>query len=442
MKKKNVLNAIMVLIVAVIAISGVMAVKSLKGPAVTQPDNVVSGNQQTEQTQSAQLIVAGKSGIVTVERKDIAYEVDENTAIRSGDIIRSKVSSEITLSENGRAVITLGADTELKVTDADTLAVELAEGEIFVDRRNTDKPLAVTTDGAVFAPNGTTFTVTAYKSAYTAYVYSGSVIASGEKMAETVTAEAGKTISAVADANGNVTAKADYFTVNALSDWQIGKLQNCGMDDSFYITAEEIKTVVDNRAAEKAAAQQALIAAENQAKKDLAEEQKEYDENYQKYLDALASGAQTTTDADGNVVITVPQKVCTIEIRCDTIINNLGSLKAGKEGYVPASGTILATSRVSFEDGETVFDVLQRACSAAGLQLEYGWTPMYNSYYIEGINNLYEFDCGAESGWMYKVNGWFPNYGCSSYTLKDGDVIVWCYTCNGLGADVGGNVNH
>ena len=38
---------------------------------------------------------------------------------------------------------------------------------------------------------------------------------------------------------------------------------------------------------------------------------------------------------------------------------------------------------------------------------------------------------------MYKVNGWFPNYGCSSYTVSDGDNIVFCYTCNGLGADVG-----
>ena len=38
---------------------------------------------------------------------------------------------------------------------------------------------------------------------------------------------------------------------------------------------------------------------------------------------------------------------------------------------------------------------------------------------------------------MYKVNGWFPNYGCSSYKLEDGDTIVWCYTCKGLGTDVG-----
>lgn len=85
----------------------------------------------------------------------------------------------------------------------------------------------------------------------------------------------------------------------------------------------------------------------------------------------------------------------------------------------------------------TVFEVLQKVCAVAELQIEYSWTPMYNSYYIEGINHLYEFDCGNESGWMYKVNEWFPNYGCSAYTLKNGDDIVWCYTCNGLGADVG-----
>ena len=37
---------------------------------------------------------------------------------------------------------------------------------------------------------------------------------------------------------------------------------------------------------------------------------------------------------------------------------------------------------------------------------------------------------------MYSVNSWFPNYGCSSYTVNDGDVIEWRYTCD-LGSDVG-----
>ncbi len=136
---------------------------------------------------------------------------------------------------------------------------------------------------------------------------------------------------------------------------------------------------------------------------------------------------------------TAAKKTCTITIRCDTILNNMDNLTPGKESLVPSSGCILSKKTVEFDDGETVFDVLKRVCSNAGIQLEYAYTPAYNSYYIEGINNLYEFDCGSESGWMYKVNGWFPNYGCSSYTLKNGDAIVWCYTCNGLGADVGAN---
>lgn len=36
----------------------------------------------------------------------------------------------------------------------------------------------------------------------------------------------------------------------------------------------------------------------------------------------------------------------------------------------------------------------------------------------------------------YAVNGWFPNYGCSRYQLKNGDVVEWCYTCD-LGEDLG-----
>ena len=99
---------------------------------------------------------------------------------------------------------------------------------------------------------------------------------------------------------------------------------------------------------------------------------------------------------------------------------------------------ILAVVKVPFAEGESAFDATKRACEAYGLQIEYSWTPLYNSYYVEGINHLYEFDCGAESGWMFKVNGWFPNYGASSYALQDGDAIMWEYTCVGLGADLGG----
>ena len=128
---------------------------------------------------------------------------------------------------------------------------------------------------------------------------------------------------------------------------------------------------------------------------------------------------------------------CTISISCGTILNNMDMCKENKKNYVPASGVILSTTTVTFTEGETVYDVLQRVCRDNGIQMDSIWTTTYNSAYVKGIANLYEFDVGEGSGWMYKVNGWFPNYGCSSYTLKNGDVICWVYTCD-LGDDVGG----
>lgn len=129
--------------------------------------------------------------------------------------------------------------------------------------------------------------------------------------------------------------------------------------------------------------------------------------------------------------------VCTITIRCDTIFDNAENLEEAKVPYVPKDGEILPVTTVEFTPGETVFDVLKRVCEAADLQIEYSWTPLYDSYYVEGINHLYEFDCGFESGWMYKVDNWFPNYGCSAYELQGGEEIIWYYTCTGLGTDVG-----
>ena len=128
---------------------------------------------------------------------------------------------------------------------------------------------------------------------------------------------------------------------------------------------------------------------------------------------------------------------CTFTITCSTILDNMDALDPEKKELVPKDGIILKKQKVQFKEGESVYDVLVKVCKDNNIHMESSWTPMYNSAYIEGINNLYEFDCGSLSGWMYKVNEWFPNYGCSRYVLKNGDDVVWCYTCN-LGYDVGG----
>lgn len=129
---------------------------------------------------------------------------------------------------------------------------------------------------------------------------------------------------------------------------------------------------------------------------------------------------------------------CTLSVRCDTILDNMDWLNPEKVELVPEDGVIFPSTQVTFYEGENVFNVLQREMKKAKIHMEFSDTPMYNSAYIEGINNLYEFDCGEQSGWMYSVNGWFPNYGCSRYQLKDGDVVEWVYTCT-LGKDVDGS---
>jgi hypothetical protein len=134
------------------------------------------------------------------------------------------------------------------------------------------------------------------------------------------------------------------------------------------------------------------------------------------------------------------ENICTITIRCDTVLDNQNLLEEAKVPYVPADGVILPEITVEFTPGENVFQVLQRVCEAADIPLEYSWTPLYDSYYLEGICHLYEFDCGPESGWMYQVSGKFPNYGCSSYEVQPGDSIEWLYSCIGLGADLGADV--
>ena len=127
---------------------------------------------------------------------------------------------------------------------------------------------------------------------------------------------------------------------------------------------------------------------------------------------------------------------CTVVIECTKILENIADLDPDKLEVLPADGIILAETEAGFSDGESVYDLLVRVTRANGIHMEAAYTPVYDSAYIEGIGNLYEFDCGEGSGWTYSVNGVFPNYGCSKYLLSDGDRVEWHYTCD-FGRDVG-----
>ena len=446
MKKKTILNICMVLTIVMIAVCGVMAVGSVKG---------WFGGADSDVT------AAEKTGIVMVERNGVAYELSQGAGIREGDRLYTKTAAALTLAKKEEEKVFLGANADLKVTEAGkNFQMEVLKGEALIDARGMDGVTVISGDTEI-TMNQAVATVSTQAGSSMIYVYSGEVTVKNETISFEETVVKGNVATIVS------TGKCDLIVLNAnsLSDSQMEQLKKCGMDETFCFAEEELDKVQAEREAEILKAQQEALKQKEEAKKAAAEAAKKKESDVKK---EASSNTMTTTSIENTVESTetaVEETVteddawndteyeddediweedaeeasmsCTIKIVCDTILDNMENLTSGKEGYVPSSGTILGTTSVDFYEGETVFDVLQRVCDSAGIQLEYSWTPMYDSYYIEGINHLYEFDCGNESGWMYKVNGWFPNYGCSSYYLENGDTIVWCYTCNGLGADVG-----
>ena len=84
-------------------------------------------------------------------------------------------------------------------------------------------------------------------------------------------------------------------------------------------------------------------------------------------------------------------------------------------------------------DGDTVYDILLEATAEHKIHLETNGSS--EGIYVEGIGNIYEFDFGELSGWVYHVNGQSPSVSCGEYELSDRDSIEWLYSCE-LGKDV------
>lgn len=383
MKKKNlILNAVMVALIAVIAVSGIMIVGNIKG-----------WFRSNEQMAS----IGSVTGNCDILRSGVGYNVSKDMALKDSDEIETlNRSSASIIFENG--TIVLDENTSIKVVKAnsDELSIELLAGSLFVESSDS---LKVTVDSKEITADDSSYLLTKNSGSFSLDVLSDKVSIGNDSFNEKTS------VSCVSGTLSQIELSPDslnQFAIDTIYD----KKGLC-------FDPNDLQKVLDKREEER------RIAIEEQSKHD---------------AEVISRGG--TEEVDPSKIMT-----CTISIRCDTILKNMDNLTKGKNSYVPKNGVILQTSTVQFTEGETVFDVLTRACKYAGIQIEYSWTPLYNSYYIEGINHLYEFDCGNESGWMYKVNGWFPNYGCSAYKLKDGDNIVWCYTCNGLGADVGGSVH-
>lgn len=89
--------------------------------------------------------------------------------------------------------------------------------------------------------------------------------------------------------------------------------------------------------------------------------------------------------------------------------------------------TIEKTDYRDLPETATAFDVFEKALN------ENGYTYKAKGSYVQSItdkagNTLAELDEGPNSGWMFKVNGKFPDKSMSAYGLSDGDCVTIYYT--------------
>ena len=122
-------------------------------------------------------------------------------------------------------------------------------------------------------------------------------------------------------------------------------------------------------------------------------------------------------------------QTCTLIVKCVDVLQNPRMLNPAKASIIPASGIIYHSEYAEFHEGESVFDVFKREMKQQKLHFDYE-ENVSGGAYVSGIGNLYNGDCGANSGWMYYVNGEIPQIGCSQYTLQGGDLIEWIYICD------------
>ncbi|WP_052345732.1 DUF4430 domain-containing protein [Paucisalibacillus sp. EB02] len=98
----------------------------------------------------------------------------------------------------------------------------------------------------------------------------------------------------------------------------------------------------------------------------------------------------------------------------------------------------LPPTEMEIEEGDTVLQALINITKEKRIQMDYRGGQGATAY-VEGIANVYEFDRGQGSGWMYRVNGIFPDRGAGVVPLLPGDRVEWLYTTN-LGVDLGADL--
>lgn len=93
-------------------------------------------------------------------------------------------------------------------------------------------------------------------------------------------------------------------------------------------------------------------------------------------------------------------------------------------------GVILPKTQVELKEGDTVLDVTKRITKEKNIQISVRGSKA--TAYVEGIDNLYEFDEGPNSGWLIRLDGMLIDRSAGIYPVSSGQTVQWIYTTNYL----------
>lgn len=90
--------------------------------------------------------------------------------------------------------------------------------------------------------------------------------------------------------------------------------------------------------------------------------------------------------------------------------------------------TLLPATKVPYTKGETFLDA---TLATRKYHIIVSFRGSGASAYVDGINNEFEFDHGAKSGWIATKNGIKLTQSAGITSIKPGDRIEWRYTTTG-----------
>lgn len=373
----------------IIALTGAVVAIVVIMIAVSMAPQFSSGSMYEEDPVA---VVDELTGDVSINHAGLNYTLKEGIGLCPGDKVLVGRNSSCGFEAAGLLSAHMNYDSTAKIlkTSDGLFELSIEEGSVFMERPSGEGETVTVSFGKceVVPSEGAVFSCEVYPGSQTVNCYSGELEFSGYGKRFTVSASENVI---VAQVSAEVSVYKSKIVLSELRDDLLLCILESGIEA---YDPGEIEDILSARQTE------------------------------------TAMRLPDEDDADGAMY-------ATIEIRCDTVLPGLEEMPSALAKVIPRDGIILAETKVPIEYGQTVFDLLYLVCTRSDIELDYKYLPLIKGYYITGIGGLSEFDCGKSSGWLYRVNGWYPNYGCYSCYLKSGDKVVFAYTCDGYGRDIG-----